>query len=177
METFAPPRRLADNPHFESDRKNVLEKFALDEIDAPIRSVVDGFSRLPYCFTLQSCYGHFVYSEARAPDNLEPLPPNYLGAIIYRIAYMALCIQNSSAGNQLLSALAGLPSINPDLIQFGSPRWFWDRHVNSFALQVEPSRFADQDQATIDYAEALQVQKVRDEFYTKLGGLVKSLHN
>ena len=177
MESFAPPRRLVDNQRFESDRKNVLEKLVLDEVDAPIRSIVDGFSRLPFCFTLQCCYGHFVHSEVPAPDNLEPLPAIDVGTVTYRIAYLALCIQNSSAGNQLLSELAGVPSINPDLIQFGSPRWFWDRHVNSYALQVEPSRFAGRDQATIDYAEAVQVQKVRDEFYAKLTDLVNLLQN
>jgi len=54
--------------------------------------------------------------------------------------------------------LGEVPSISPAFIQFGPPVWFWERQVNAFALQVEPKRFKNQDQATIDYAEALQVQ-------------------
>ena len=177
METFAPPRRLVDHPLFEADRKRALKKLDIDEVDAPIRDIVEGFSRLPCCFTLQSCFGHFVHSEATAPDNLEPLPPNGVGIVTYRIAYVALCLQNSASGNRLFSTLAEVPSIAPAFIQFGSPVWFWERQVNAFALQVEPSRFKDQDQATIDHAEALQVQKVRDQFFTRLDDLVKSLQN
>jgi hypothetical protein len=73
------------------------------------------------------------------------------------------------------SALAEVPSISPAFIQFGSPVWFWERQVNAFALQVEPKRFKNQDQATIDYAEALQVQKVRNQFFTRLDDLVNAL--
>jgi hypothetical protein len=43
------------------------------------------------------------------------------------------------------------------------------------ALQVEPKRFKDQDQATIDDADALQVQKERDQFFTRLDHLVNAL--
>lgn len=177
METFAQPRWFVDHSLFEADRKQALKKLVMDEIDAPIRDIVEGFSRLPYCFTLQSCFGHFIHSEAVAPDNLEPLPPNDVGVVTYRIAYVALCLQDSASGSRLLSALAEVPSIAPEFIQFGSPVWFWECHVNSFALQVEPSRFTDQDQARIDYAEALQVQKVRDQFFARIGDLVKSLQN
>ena len=175
METFAPPRRFVDHPHYEADRKRALKTLVIDEIDAPIRDIVAGFSRLPYCFTLQSCFGHFVHSEAAAPDNLEPLPPRDVGVVTYRIAYVALCLENSTSGNHLFSALAEVPSISPAFIQFGSPVWFWERQVNAFALQVDPKRFKNQDQATIDYAEALQVQKVRNQFFTRLDDLVNAL--
>lgn len=177
METFAQPRRFVNHPRFEADRKRTLKKLMIDEIDFPLRDIVEGFSRLSYCFTLQSCFGHFVHSEAVAPDNLKPLPPNDVGAVTYRIAYVALCLQDSTSGNLLRWALAGFPSIAPEFVQFGSPVWFWEHHVNAFALQVEPKRFIDQDQATIDYAEALHVQTVRDQFFTRLGNLVQSLQN
>ncbi|KPJ77849.1 MAG: hypothetical protein AMJ54_06685 [Deltaproteobacteria bacterium SG8_13] len=177
MKTFAQPRRFVDHPHFEADRKRALRKLVLDEIDAPIRDIVDGLSKLAYCFTLQSCFGHFIHSKAPAADNLAPLPSKDVGAVTYRIAYVALCLQDTTSGNRLLCSLAEVPSIAPEFVQFGSPGWFWERQVNSFALQVEPSRFADQDQATIDHAEALQVEKVRDQFFTRLGDLVASLYN
>jgi len=175
METFAPPRRFVDHPLFDADRERALKALVINEIDAPIRDIVAGFSSLPYCFTLQSCFGHFVHSEATAADNLDPLPPRDVGVVTYRIAYLALCLQNSTSGNRLFSALAEVPSIAPAFIQFGSPVWFWKRQVNAFALQVAPKRFKDRDQATIDHAEALQVQKVRDQFFTRLDDLVASL--
>ena len=43
-------------------------------IDEPIIEIVNAFNTLPYCFTLQSCYGHFVYSGQKSSHNLEPLP-------------------------------------------------------------------------------------------------------
>lgn len=172
METFAKPGRFIDDPRFDAERKRVLKDLTLSKIDTPIRGLVKGFMKLPYCFTLQCCFGHFLHREAPSIDNLEPLPEYDVGGITYRIAYMALCIKNSAAGKQLYSALAGIPSIDPEYIQFGSPRWFWERHVNSFALQVEPLRFAFQDQADIDHAEALHVQKIRDRFFPTLEGLV-----
>jgi hypothetical protein len=55
--------------------------------------------------------------------------------------------------------------MTPAFIQFGSPVWFRERQVNAFAWQVAPKRFKDQDQATIDHVEALQVQKVRDQCF------------
>jgi len=177
METFAQPRQLVDNPRFDSDRKRALKKLLLNDVDAPIRGIVEGFARLPCCFTLQSCFGHFVHAEESAADNLEPLPAHDIGPVTYRIAYVALCLQTSSSGERLLSALAKVPSIAPDFVQFGSPGWFWDRQVNSFALQVEPSRFAQLDQAVIDHAEALQVQHIRDQFFATLSNIVNSLHN
>jgi len=177
VETFAHPRQLVDNPRFESDRERALKNLVLDEIDAPIRNIINDLSTLPYCFTLQSCFGHFVHIKAPAVENLDPLPLDDIGSVAYRIAYVALCLQNSPSGERLLSALARIPSVAPGFVQFGSPGWFWERQVNSFALQVEPLRFAHQDQAVIDHGEALQIQSVRDQFFASFGDLVKSLHN
>ena len=177
METFAKPGQLIDDPQFDAERKRVLKKLTLGEIDAPIRGVVAGFMKLPCCFTLQSCFGHFVHGEAPSIDNLRPLPEHDVGVITYRIAYIVLCIKNSVSGKQLYSALANVPSIDPEHIQFGSPRWFWERQINWFALQVEPSRFAFQDQADIDHAEALHVQKVRNRFFSSLGDLIQEQIN
>ena len=177
METFAKPGRLMDDPRFDTERKRILKDLTLSKIDAPIRDLIRGFVNLPHCFTLQCCFGHFVHSRATSIDNLRPLPEYDVGVITYRIAYVALCIKNSVAGNRLYSALADIPSIDPEYIQFGSPRWFWERHINSFALQVGPPRFAFQDQADIDYAEALHVQKVRDRFFSGLESLVHGYIN
>ena len=72
-------------------------------IDEPIVEIVKGFNRLPYCFTLQSCYGHFVHSEHDNPHNLDPLPgTDTISDIEYRIAYIAFCIENNNEGEKSL---------------------------------------------------------------------------
>jgi hypothetical protein len=177
METFTKPRKLVNNPRFELERERALKSLSLESIDAPIRDIVEGFAIMPYCFTLQSCFGHFVYTVQPALENFEPLPAHDVGAITYRIAYVALCLQNNAQGERLLSSLAEIPALDPEYVQFGSPDWFWDRQLNSFALQVEPVRFAYQDQAAIDHAEALHVQKVRDQFFVCLGKIIRSQQN
>jgi hypothetical protein len=173
METFAQSRQFVDNPRYERERNLALAGLDLESIDAPIREIVAGLARLPYCFTLQSCYGHFVHAAQPERHNLEPVPAQDVGLIEYRIAYVALCIENSSRGERLRTALAQIPEIDPEYVQFGSPGWFWQKHVNSYALQVEPTRFASQDVAIIKHQEALHLQMVRGRFFAGLAELVE----
>ena len=153
----------------------MLARLDLETIDEPIRELVAGFARLPDCFTLQSCYGHFVHAAQPVPDNLDPLPAQDVGRVKYRIAYIALCLENSMEGRRLRTALEHIPAIDPEYVQFGSPEWFWNRHLNSYALQVEPTRFLDKDVAIIEYDEALRVQQVRDRFFARLSALLKRI--
>jgi len=177
METFARPREFVDNPRYEVERNRELRHLSLENIDAPIREIVAGLLELPYCFTLQCCSGHFVHDTQPESDSFDSLPEQDVGTVTYRIAYIALCIQESSEGRRLHASLAEIPSIDPEYVQFGSPDWFWNRHLNSFALQVEPVRFADRDQAIIDHREALRVQEVRNQFIARLRKLVQSLQD
>lgn len=172
METFAKPRPFVDNPNFSSDRQVAVGKLLTAIIDAPIRRLITRFSCLPCCFTLQCCFGHFLPEGEDDEDNLEPLPTTDVGPVKYRIAYLALCIENSSAGRDLYSGLEEIAALDPQYIQFGSPDWFWSRHRNSYAVQVEPIKFATSDTAIIKYKEALTVQKVRGQFFDRLEKLV-----
>lgn len=172
METFAEARELVDDPGFTAERERVLAGLVLEDIDAPLRGLVRGFAALPCCFTLQCCYGHFVNAAQPQPDNLEPLPPGGAGSVRYRIAYVALCIENSADGRCLYAALSELPAIDPAYLQFGSPDWFVLQHPNSYALQVEPLRLAEQDEAVLPYREALHVQRIRNRFFARLEELV-----
>ncbi|MFC1530808.1 hypothetical protein ACFL5T_00975 [Gemmatimonadota bacterium] len=172
MKTFARPRQLVDNPQYERDRELMLASLGLETIDEPMRELVAGFAKLPYCFTLQSCYGHFVHALQPQPDNLNPLPAHDVGPIKYRVAYLALCLENSIEGRRLRSALGHIPAIDPEYVQFGSPEWFWNRHLNSYALQVEPTRFLDRDVVMIEYNEALRVEQVRHLFFAQLSTLL-----
>ncbi len=176
METFAKPRQLVENPKYKEERASALKKIPWEDIDSPIREVVEGFLKLECCFTLQACFGHFVYSKQAELDNLAILPAHDIGTVTYRIAYIAFCLEDSVQGRSLLSQLAEVPLIDSDYVQFGSPGWFWDQHLNSFALQVEPVRFKNQDQVTIDYTEALQVQKIRDLFFSRLKHIIHSFN-
>ena len=90
----------------------------------------------------------------------------------YRIAYLVICIENSNRGWALREALAQVPKIDPGYIQFGSPDWFWQRWLNSYALQVEPAAHKFHDEATLEVSEARHVQGVRELFFERLRDLL-----
>ncbi len=173
METFTEIKNFVENPHFSEQRRKSLSKLNFNTIDAPIVEIIKRFSKLPYCFTLQSCYGHFLYHDQRDPHNIEPLPiSDNIKKVAYRIAYIALGIQNSELGIKLFHDLSKIIVIDPEYIQFGCAEWFWKRQVNSYALQVEPKRFMKRDKAIIDYKEALRIEKVKNEFFEEIKKIV-----
>ena len=174
METFTEPKALVKNPHYQDQRQKSLAGLGDGMIDEPIVALINAFNKLPYCFTLQCCYGHFVYSGQNDPHNLVPLPiTDTIAQVEYRIAYLALCIENSAWGRMLFDALREIPVIDPENIQFGSAEWFWQRQINSYALQVEPDRFKFEDKAILDYQEALKIEKVRNQFFVRLEELLR----
>jgi hypothetical protein len=176
LETFTEPKALVENPHYRNQRQKCLASLSDDMIDEPIIELINAFNKLPYCFTLQSCYGHFVYPGQNDPQNLESLPlTDTIARVEYRIAYIAFCIENSDLGRMLFEALKGIADIDPDNIQFCCAEWFWERQVNSYALQVEPDRFKLEDTAILDYEEALKTEKIRNEFFVYLKELLYKL--
>ena len=174
METFTEPKELVDNPHYQEQRQKSMAGFTDAVIDVPIIEIISGFNKLPYCFTIQSCYGHFLYNGQNDLHNLNPLPvTRTIARVEYRIAYIAFCIENSDSGRRLFEALKGITVIDSENIQFCSAEWFWKRLVNSYALQVEPDRFKHEDKAILDYKEALNIEKIRNEFFVQLKELLK----
>jgi len=175
LETFTEPKVLRDNPCFIKQRQKSLADLEDAMIDVPVVDIINGFNELPYCFTLQCCYGHFVYDGHWDPHNLDPLPDTQsLNRVEYRIAYIAYCIDNSEAGRELLDKLKKITTIDQENIQFCSAEWFWRRQVNSYALQVEPDRFKHKDKAILDYKEALYIENLRGEFFRKLEELLRN---
>ncbi len=169
METFTTLKPFVDNPFYQKQREKSLGSLDINTIDEPISELIRNFAQLPYCFTLQSCYGHFVCHHQEDPKNLEPLfRSNDLSSVEYRIAYIALCIQNSDRGRQLLQDLKAFPSMDPDYVQFGCAEWFWKEQVNSYALQVEPERHKTKDKVVVSFQEALHIEKVRNKVFSKL---------
>lgn len=163
---------MVENPRFEQDRRKAVAKLDLGSIDAPIVDVVSTMARLTFCFTLQSCCGHFVCAPEQEPRTLEPVPVVYTGSVRYRIAYVGLCVENSPAGRAFLEALRVIPRIDPDYVQFGSAGWWWKDRPNSYALQVEPMRYMTKDEAVLPASEAFHVQHTRDLFFAEIRGVL-----
>ena len=169
METFTEPKKLVENSYYQDQRQKSLAGLNDEMIDAPIIDLINGFNKLPYCFTMQSCYGHFIYNRQKDKYNCEPLPfCNTIEEVEYRIAYICLCIANSDLGRELLKVLKGITAIDPQNIQLCCADWFWEIQVNSYALQVQPDRFKHKDFTILDYKEALQIEKIRNEFFFQL---------
>ena len=173
METFVRIKALVGNPDFQKQRLAALAQLEAAPIDPPMVGLINDLSKLPYCFTQQSCYGHFLHGDQRDPRNTVRLPPSDINVSVeYRIAYVALCIDNCDQGVLLLKDLDDITRIDPEYVQFGCAEWFWRRQVNSYALQVEPERFQTRDSVLIDYQEALHIQRTRDAVHSALGELL-----
>ena len=176
METFTDLKEFVENPDFSKQRKKSLSKLDLKSIDAPIADIISTLSQLDYCYTLQSCCGHFVYQGQTNPHCTDPLPiSTNISSVEYRIAYVALCIENNQPGKYLFQYLRDIPGIDPEYIQFGCAEWFWRKHVNSYALQVEPTIHMKKDKAAVAYQEALHLEKIRNKVFLQLKELSQYL--
>ncbi len=174
METFRKAKLFVLNPQYASKRKKILDNFDMSIIDPPIIDLIQKLNSLPYCFSLQSCYGHFLHKNQSNAHNVEPLTnAAFNSKIEYRIAYIALCIENNEMGKKLYQDLMTIPQAAPDYIQFGSAEWFWQQHINSYILQVEPERFQFQDKITVNIDEALDLQTTRKLFFEDLKQLCR----
>jgi hypothetical protein len=172
METFTEPRALVHNERYANDRRVALHALDLSAIDPPIVDLVEAFRPLTFSFTLQCCYGHFLPRAAQGDHSLAPLPGDHVGEVRYRIAYVALCIEESELGSMFLEKLSRVPEIEPAYVQFGCADWFWEQWPNSYTLQVEPTVHRFKDQVVLTAEEALRTQRVRDRFFEELRRLL-----
>jgi hypothetical protein len=176
METFTELKSFIDNHDFQYQRNHSLKMLDFGFIDKPIVGLIRRISELDFCFSLQSCYGHFLFQNQNDPHNLSSLSVSYIpGEIEYRIGYIALCIDNSDHGKNFLDKLKVLQSIDERYIQIGCADWFWDQQVNSYVLQVEPERFKYEDKINVTYEEALHLEKIRNSFFIKLIDIICKL--
>lgn len=168
METFAGPQPFADNPEYEQNRFIALEKLrhliATGRIDPPLVELMMLFSGISHCYTIQSCFGHFVHERESDEHTTARLAPygGIVRTVLYRIAYIAFVLEKSANGFLLYHDLRMLALRNPGYIQFGSAGWFWKQSVNTYQIQVAPEREKDKDSFWVTYDEALQLEKVRD---------------
>jgi hypothetical protein len=174
LETFTGIKPFVDDPRYGERRRKSLGGLDMGTIDRPIADLIGDLARLPYCFTLQSCCGHFLYDGQGDPGSTEPLPDtDRITTVEYRLAYVALCIEDSEPGRALFADLARVPSIDPSYVQWGCAEWFWNTDPNSYVLQVEPARQMNKDRASVPYKEALHLEATRDRFFTALREIVR----
>ena len=178
METFIPAMPFITNPRFHEEREKhiaaVRNLIQAGEIDPPLVPILLGLNAVSCCFPVQSCYGHFVHQFEPEEKNLARLAP-YKGTVTdvrYRLAYIALCIEESDEGVSLCHELRDIPRLCPSCIQFGSARWFWERLANTYVLQVEPARAKEKNSLLLTYEEALVLEGVRDRFFAYLSEVI-----
>ena len=160
---------MVDNPEFAAQRAAAVAGLDLATLDRPIKGLIADLAQAPHCFTMQSCWGHFVLTDHVDDQDFDP--PQHLDAAVhveYRIAYVALCVGNNPAGAALLDDLQGLVSLDPAYVQFGSAEWFWQQQVNTYQVQVEPGRHQYKDRVQVDLAEARHLARVRDRLFKEL---------
>ena len=177
MQTFTEPRQLETNPDFAAQREHALAHLDLEALDCPLVDLVQRISAVPWCFPVESCCGHYVIMDGENRRVYDQLPPLGGGAnrVLYRVAYLALCVDDSPAGLDLLRDLRAVPSIAPEQVQFGCVDRFWDRQVNSFVLQVVPWAHRFVDDVLLSPAAAAEVEEARSWFFARLDDLVRDL--
>lgn len=174
METYTEERPLVFSPSYDSDRRKALEELRIEiakgSIDEPMMDIVERFARMQHCYTLQSCFGHFMREFSADDSNTKRVAEvEGPGSMLhYRIAYLAFCIQNSAKGRTLLEEMKEVAEISPEYIQFGSASWFWDICVNSYVLQVSPLSHACEDHFDVSIEEAFQIERTRDKFFDRM---------
>jgi hypothetical protein len=174
METFAGPKRFVDNPEYEQNRLVALgtlrSLISTGRIDPPLVELITLFSRVSHCYTIQSCFGHFVHALEPDKHTLARLTP-YRGmvrTVQYRIAYIAFVLETSENGFMLYRDLRALALKNPGYIQFGSAGWFWGQSVNTYQIQVAPEQEKEKDSFWVTYDKALLLEEMRDMLICKL---------
>ena len=125
METYTQPKELKENPRYQDQRQQCLASLSDEMIDAPIIDLINNFNILPYCFTVQCCYGHFLYDHQQDQYNYEPLPSSdKIDRVKYKIAYICLCIDNNDSGRGLLKVLNEIRLSIRDIFNFVAPSGF-----------------------------------------------------
>lgn len=174
METFIPPRPFVLHPEYLTDRKqahqNLRQEIVKDAIDSPLLPLINASFFVPHCFTVQCCWGHFVHQLEPDPENLIPVSHDRdrtgeIGPIRYRIAYLALCLEDSRDGHEIYHGLEEMAKQDPSFIQFGSSDWFWERMPNTYCIQLEPERMKEKDSGVVSWEEALRIEELRGGFF------------
>ncbi len=173
METFTKPRPLEDNSDFARQRATALVGLEGASIDEPLRELIADLNRLPYCFTLQCCWGHFLVPGETDELTLAAPPARGMAELDYKLAYVALCVSDDDIGRSFRDDIAGLVDAEPRFVQFGSADWFWERQVNSYAIQVAPRKKRKRDRMTLDGKQARLLSHARTRMFREFAELAR----
>lgn len=125
METYTPPKPFEEYPGFKAERQRVLNSLDKTQIDKPIAGLIEDLNTLPYLFSLQCCYGHFLATDGE--EIFEFDVGNSNSKVEYRLAYLAFCIENSLAGKIFAQQLEEISlAVGWGMVQFCSAQWLWD---------------------------------------------------
>ena len=164
METYTAPRPFEDCPRFQIGRQIALNSLDAALVVAPLTDLIDDLSRLPYLSTLQYWHGHFLTTDSNELPDCNVLGKIY--KVEYRLASKAFCIENNLSGQKFAQQLKSIPpTVDRSFVQFCSAQWFWGQWENSYALQVMPQRFKDQDRVIIYYHETEKVIPAGEIFF------------
>ncbi len=176
METFINPKEMVADDDFPKKRADALRSLNIQTIDPQIRDIVEGIKDIPYCFTLQSCYGHIIEKspDASQVNRIDPGPALPADAL-YQIAYFALVLENNESGRSLYQSLVDISHLDNDFIQFGSAEWFRENQgfCNSYVIQVAPYRCRNLDRFNMTSEEARKWCHARSLFLQELRYLFK----
>jgi len=178
METFIRAKPMVEDLSFEvrrNDAASLLEKeLSAGNIDPPLIDLLRHISKIRHCYTLQSCYGHFVHDLQADDKNTEPIGKfkDSISRVHYRIAYLAFCIENSESGRRFHDDLKKVVEVDPEYMQFGSADWFWKQAPNSYVVQLEPERGMKLDSVWVDVEEALYIESLREKFFAEVKKVV-----
>lgn len=167
MQTYCPEKPMVANPDFGKQRTAALASLRKAPLDEPVKKFIHDLANLEFCFTLQSCWGHFVSGSQPDPHAIRTISADSLeGKYHYKIAYLAFCVDNCTEGRNFLARLREIPAaVDPRYVQFGCAGWFWKQQVNSYVLQVQPLENAYVDSLDMSGELALELQGVRDGFF------------
>ena len=174
METYIAPKPFEDHPGFQPDRQRALDILDITLIDKPLRGLIVDLNKLPYLFTLQCCYGHFLTADKEEIADFDLFVS--IDKVEYRLAYITFCIEKSPSGKKFAQQLKDISlTVEQGLVQFCSAQWFWDQWVNSYALQIMSKRFKAKDSVVIDFQEAEKLKQARDIFFAYLKNFTSTI--
>ena len=178
METYTQAKPMVEDGSYEARRNEAISllknELSVGNIDPPLIDLLRDISKIRHCYTLQSCYGHFVHDLQNDDNNTAPIGEfkDSVSRVHYRIAYLAFCVQNSESGRRFHDDLKEVVEIDPEYIQFGSADWFWKQTPNSYIVQLEPRRSMNLDSVWVDIDEALYIESLRGKFFVEIRNII-----
>lgn len=142
MGTLTKEKPFVLSPEYDPTSWKALEELSVEilkgPIDKPTTNVVEQSSCVPHRNSLRRRHSHFAIEQSADDRSMVRVADKDVkGARLhYRIASMAFCSENSVRGRDMPKELRAVATVDPEYIQFGCARWFRERRLDSYVLQV-----------------------------------------